>query len=304
MARAIWSGSISFGLVNVPVRMVSAVDEQDLHFHLLHAKDDSRIGYEKVCKQESKPVPDGEIVTAYEVADGEYVYMTEEDFQAAEGSLLRTIDVREFVPFDEIDPVYFERTYHLAPDKGGERVYALFARAMDDAGLAGIGTFVMRNKQHLGCLRFRDGVIALERMYFADEIRSPKELRVKGVRVDRRELEMAAELIDRFTSHFDITKYRDEYRESLLRVIRAKRRGKEVHVEPRKEPEVVDLMEALRASIEARKRGRADTRRHRRQAEDLETLTKDELGRRARRARVRGYSRMSKGELVDALRAA
>lgn len=153
MPHAIWSGAISFGLVNVPVRMYSAIDEQDLHFHLLHTKDDSRIGYEKVCKKEGKPVPDDEIAKAYEFSEGEYVYMTDEDFEAAAGEKFKSIDIRDFVPYDDIDPIYFERTYYLGPADGTEKVYALLRRAMESSGLAAIATYVMREKEQLGCLR-------------------------------------------------------------------------------------------------------------------------------------------------------
>src|ERR671915_1279295 len=151
MPRAIWSGAISFGLVNVPVRMYSAIDEQDVHFHLLHAKDGSRIGYEKVCKKEGKPVPDEEIVKAFEYEKGEYVRMTDEDFEAAEVDTgHKTIDIRDFVPYDEIDPIYFERTYYLGPQDGGERVYALLARAMERSGLAAVASYVFHDREHLG----------------------------------------------------------------------------------------------------------------------------------------------------------
>jgi DNA end-binding protein Ku len=167
--RAIWSGTISFGLVNVPVRMFSAVSEHTLHFHYLHVKDDSRIGYEKVCKAEGTPVPDEEIVKAFEIEPGEYVYMQDEDFEAAQVEGHRSLDIRDFVPYEQIDPVYFDRTYHLGPQEGSERVYALLVRAMEESGLAAIGKYVMRDRQYLGALRVRDGVLTLERMYFADE---------------------------------------------------------------------------------------------------------------------------------------
>jgi DNA end-binding protein Ku len=313
MPRAIWSGSINFGLVNVPVRMYSAIDEKDLHFHYLHVKDDSRIGYEKVCKKEDKAVPDDEIVKAYEIKKGEYVVVTDEDLAAAGGAAYRTIDIKDFVAADDIDPIYFERTYYLGPADGAEKVYALLSRAMEDAGLAAIATYVMREKQQLGCLRLREGVITLEKMYFADEIRPVDEIKVKGVSVGKQELEMAAELIDRFSGSFDIDKYRDEYRDALLKVIRAKHKGKEVRVEPEPEREPTDLMEALRASVEAVGRGGNARRRNgdrgrarggRRDSPDLERLTKGELGKRAKKAEIRGYSKMTKDELVDALRAA
>jgi DNA end-binding protein Ku len=313
MPRAIWSGSINFGLVNVPIRMYSAIDEKDLHFHYLHVKDDSRIGYEKVCKKEDKSVPDEEIVKAYEIEKGEYVVVTDDDLAAAGGAAYRTIDIKDFVVADDIDPIYFERTYYLGPAEGAEKVYALLSRAMADAGLAAIATYVMREKQHLGCLRLREGVITLEKMYFADEIRPLDEIKVKGVSVGKRELEMAAELIDRFSGSFDIDKYTDEYREALLGVIRAKHKGQEVHVEPEPEREPADLMEALRASVEAirgegnarrRNDGRGRPRSGREASRGLERLTKEELGKRAKKAEIRGYSKMTKNELVDALRAA
>jgi Ku protein len=254
MPRAIWSGAISFGLVNVPVRMYSAIDEQDIHFHYVHEKDGSRIGYEKICKKEDKPVPDGEIVKAYEYAKGKYVYMTDEDFEAAAVEGYKTIDITDFVPRDEIDPIYFERTYYLGPQDGAEKVYALLRRALEEAGLAGIAKYVMREKQQLGALRVHNGVIALEKMYFADEIRPSDDIAPGSVKVDKRELDMALQLIDRFSGAFKPEKYEDTYREQLLAVIDAKRKGKEVHVEPApKAEEPADLMEALRASLDAAK---------------------------------------------------
>jgi DNA end-binding protein Ku len=307
MPRAIWSGAVSFGLVNVRVRMYSAIDEQDLRFHLLHEKDDSRIGYEKICKAEDKPVPDGEIVKAYEFKDGEYVYVTDEDLEAAEGENYRTIDLQDFVPYDEIDPIYFEKTYYLGPGDGGERAYALLLRAMEESELCGIGTYVMRDKEHLGCLRVREGVIQLEKMYFADEIRPTDEIKPGKAKVGQRELEMAAELIDHFTGPFKPEKYEDTYRKRLLDVINAKRKGKDVHVErPPKDEEPVDIMEALRASIESaqRRSGRRTTQRSRDGDGQLTNLSKAELEKRAKKAAITGYSKMNKDELVEALEAA
>jgi DNA end-binding protein Ku len=296
--RAIWSGSISFGLVNAPVRMYSAIDEQQLHFHLLHEKDDSRIGYEKVCKKEEKPVPDDEIVKAYEFDDGKYVYVTDEDFAAAAGPLSKSIDIEDFVPYEEIDPIYFERTYYLGPAEGSEKVYALLVRAMEQSGLAAIARYVMREKQHLGCLRVRDGVITLERMYFADEIRNADDVKPAKASVSKRELEMATRLIDQFSGTFEPEKYEDTYRQALLAIIEDKRKGREVHREPEPAEEApTDLLAALRASLEQRTRG---TRRD----GDLRDLPKQELERRARDAGVKGRSRMSKDELVEALEAA
>jgi DNA end-binding protein Ku len=284
--------------------MYSAIEEKDIRFHLLHEKDDSRIGYEKICKAEGKPVPDDEIGRAYEFDDGKYVYVTDEDLAAAEGETYRTIDLEDFVAYEEIDPIYFEQTYYLGPADGAEKVYTLLLRALDESGLCGIGRFVMREKQHLGCLRVREGVIALERMYFADEIRPTRELKPKKGSVGKGEVDMALELIDRFTGPFKPEKYEDVYRRELLKIIRAKREGREVHVEPRREEEApTDLMAALRASVDAAKRGKTGARRtsRSRNRDDLAGLTKAELERRAKQAGISGYSKMKKDELIEAL---
>ena len=310
MPRAIWTGAISFGLVNVPVRMYSAISEHDLHFHYVHRKDDSRIGYEKVCKAEGTPVSEDEIVKAFEYEPGEYVYMEEEDFDAAESKGFKTIEIRDFVPYDEIDSVYFQRTYYLGPQPGAEKVYALLLEAMEQAGLAAIAKYVMRDRQNLGCLRIREGVITLEQMYFADEIRGVDEIRPEGAKVDRRELEMAAELIDSFSAPFEPAKYHDTYRDALCEIISAKRRGKEVHrARPEAPAETPDLMAALRASLEAAQRRRAGARGKdggRRdgdggEVEKLRGLSKDELYDRAKKADVPGRAQMTKDELVEAL---
>src|SRR5436190_5116804 len=253
MPRAIWSGTISFGLVSIPVKMFTAVSEHKLHFSLLHRKDNSPIGYQKICKKEGKPVGDDEIVKAYEISKGEFVEVEDEDFEAAQAEGYHAFDIQEFVEVDEIDPIFFEQTYYLAPAEGAEKVYTLLVRAMEDAGLAAVGTFVMREREHLGCLRIRDGVILLERLYFADEIRDSGELKPDRARVSKDELEMAAALIDRFKGTFDPSKYSDTYTDKLLDVIKRKAKGETVQVETEKpaEEETPDLMAALRASIDA-----------------------------------------------------
>jgi len=300
MPRALWSGSISFGLVNVPVRMYSAIEDRDVRFHLLHEKDDSRIGYEKVCRKEGKPVPDDEIVRGYEVSEGNYVYVTDEDLEAAAGESYRSIDIEDFVDVGEVDPIYFERTSYLGPAEGAEQPYALLVRAMEESGLVGIATFVMRDKQQLGCLRVRDGMIVLERMFFADEIRPTKGIVPRRPKVGKQELAMALDLIDRFRTSFDPAKYEDTYRESLLSLIRRKKQGKDVHVEPRPESEEpADLLEALRASVEAHgRRGRAAGGRRNGSPGGP---SRDELERQARKAGIRGRSKMTKRELARAL---
>jgi DNA end-binding protein Ku len=295
--RALWSGSISFGLVSVPVRMYAAVSEHTLHFHFVHEKDGSRIGYEKVCKAEAKPVPDDEIVRAFEYRKGELVYMEPEDFEAAKAEGGHTIEIKDFVPYDQIDPVFFRHTYVLGPDSGGEKVYALLRRAMEDSGLAAIAKFVMRDRQNLACLRVRDGLITLEQMYFADEIRELDDLKPPDAKVDKRERDMAAQLIDAFTGDFEPERYRDTYRDALCEIIEAKRKGKEVVIEePEREEEPEDLFAALQASIRAAKGdGRGD---------GLAELSREELYARAKKADIPGRSQMTREELLEALRAA
>jgi DNA end-binding protein Ku len=258
VARAIWTGTISFGLVAVPVRMFSAIDEHDLHFNLLHEPDGSRIGYQKVCKEEDKPVPDDEIVKAFEVKKGEFVPLADEDFEAVEAELGgHALEILDFVPYADIDPIYFERTYYLGPQDGAEKVYALLREAMERSELAAVARYVMRNRQHVGVLRVREGTLTLERLFFADEIRPVKGIAPGKRKIDRRELEMAEALIDQFRGEWDPERYRDDYRDRLAAVIRAKEKGETVRPpEPPEEEEPPDLMAALRASVDAAKRNR------------------------------------------------
>jgi DNA end-binding protein Ku len=255
MPRAIWSGSIVFGLVNAPVKMYSAISEHDLELHLVHEKDGSRIGYEKVCKEEGKRVDDDEIVKAFEIEGGEVVYLTDEDFEAAQEDSYRAIEVLDFVPLDEVDPIVFQRTYYLGPAKGAEKVYAVLLKAMTASGLAAIAQYVFHDRQQLGALCVRDGVITLESMYFADEIRPTDGIVPdKLPRVEKRELEIAKTLVERFTGSFDHDRYEDQYRERLLEIVRRKERGDEVHAAaPPDRDAPSDLLEALRASVEAAK---------------------------------------------------
>jgi DNA end-binding protein Ku len=293
MPRAIWSGAISFGLVNVPVQMFSAIAEHKLHFRLVHEKDESPIGYQKICKLEDKPVADDEVVKAFELEPGEFVFMKDEDFEAARVEGYKTIEITDFVPYEQIDPIYFARTYYLAPGEGGEKVYALLLRAMGDTGLAGIAKYVMRDRQYLGALRVREGTITLEQMYFADEIRPLDELEAPKASVSKEELAMAEQLIENFAGDFEPKKYKDTYRDALCEIIRAKRAGKEVHHAPdTEEAAPPDLLDALRASIEASGDGRS---------RDLSGLSKADLDERARRAKIPGRSKMSKDELIEAL---
>jgi DNA end-binding protein Ku len=264
MPRAIWSGAISFGLVSIPVRMYSAISESDLHFHLVHEPDNGRIGYQKVCKAENEPVPDDEIVKAFEFAEDELVVLTDEDFQAAKSEGVKSIEIEQFVPYDEIDPIYFERTYYLGPGESGEKVYAVLRKAMEETGLAAIGKYVMRDKQHLGCLRVREGVLTLEKMFFHDEIRPVDDVDTGSARVSKAELDMAISLIEQFRSSFDPERYEDTYRDALMKVIEAKRKGKTITAAPVEEDEApTDLLAALKASVEAAKKGGGSARANR-----------------------------------------
>ena len=261
MPRAIWSGTISFGLVSVPVRMYSAIAESDLRFHFVHEPDGGRIGYQKVCKAENEPVPEDEIVKAYEVKEDELVVLTDEDFDAAKAEGVKSIEISDFVPYDEIDPIYFERTYFLGPQDGSEKVYSLLRQAMEKTGLAAIGKYVMRDKQHLGCLRIREGVITLEKLFFHDEIRPAKEIAPKKTKVPEAELKMATALIGQFKGSFEPERYEDTYREALLKVIKAKQKGETITAVPAAEDEEpADLLAALKASVEAAKKSRGSVR--------------------------------------------
>ena len=257
--RALWTGSIAFGLVSVPIRVYSAVHEHKLRFHLVHERDDGPIGYEKVCKLEGKPVDDDEIVKAFEHTKGKLVHLTDEDFEAVQVEGRHTIDLEDFVPYDEIDPTFFAHTYLVGPEDGAEKAYALFVRAMGESELAGIGKFVMRNRQYLGCLRVRDGTLTLEQLHFADEVDPPKGVVPEKLpTVPKRELELALLLIQGFSGRWDPKKYKDAYTGALRRIVQAKVKGKDVSPapEPRGAEERTDLFEALRASVDRAKKGK------------------------------------------------
>jgi DNA end-binding protein Ku len=303
--RALWTGSISFGLVSAPVRMYAAVDEHNLDFHLVHVKDGSRIGYRKWCKLEDAPVPDDEVAKAYEV-DGELVVLEPEDFEAADAEAYKTVEILAFAPADEVDPIYFERSYYLGPQSGGEKVYDLLVEAMRKAGLLALVRYVFHDREHLGALRVRDDVLMLVSMHFADEIRPADDIRPgKRSKIDERELEMALQLIEQFGGEVDLTQVRDSYRDRLLELIEQKRAGGDTRAPARREeePSAPDLLEALRESIERHARGAGATNGHPR-LDGLEEMTTRELGERARALDIEGRSRMTKKELVAAIREA
>jgi DNA end-binding protein Ku len=304
--RALWSGFVTFGLVNVPVRLYSAVHEHRLQFRLVHEKDDGPIGYDKICTLEERPVTNDEIVKAFEYKKGQLVHLADEDFEAVHVDGQHSIDLEDFVPYDEIDPVFFAHTYLVGPEEGAEKPYALLVRALAESALVGIGKFVMRNRQYLGCLRVRDGTLALEQLHFADEIDPPSGITPsRAPAVGKRELDMALSLIDSFSGEWRPEKYRDTYTDALRELVKAKVKGRDVHRAPeREEEETPDLMEVLRLSVEQAKRGRRNGRRRDGSRATVDSLSKKELEAAARELDIPGRSRMSREELAKAVAAA
>jgi DNA end-binding protein Ku len=262
MPRAIWSGSISFGLVNVPVKIYSAIREQDLSFHQFQEGTDARVRNKRVSEKTGKEVPYEKIVKGYELSKGHYVMIDPEELAAFDPQATKTIDIEDFVALEEIDPIYFERTYYLAPDEGegAKRAYVLLREAMEDQDKAGVGRVVMRNKQYLAAIRPLQGALALSTMLFYDEIVPVSEIKGipdKRTKAPPQQVKMAAQIIESLTRKWDPKRYHDTYRERVLEYIERKAEGEEVFVEERaeEEPKVVDLMAALEASLAAAKKG-------------------------------------------------
>jgi DNA end-binding protein Ku len=260
--RPIWSGAISFGLVNVPVKLFSATSPKDVRFHQLDARTNSRVRQKRVSSTTGDEVPYEDIVKGYELRPDTYVTITPEELDSLDPKATKSIDIEDFVDLDQIDPIYFERHYYLVPDKGGAKAYALLRAAMEETNKVGIARLVLRTKQYLAAIRAKDEVIIIETMLFPDEVVPPDDLDLPGDEVDvtPREEKMARQLIDSLTTDFDPDKYHDEYRERVLALIEQKASGQEIVVEePTEEPtKVVDLMAALEASLAAVKKGRDD----------------------------------------------
>jgi len=261
MARAIWSGTISFGLVNVPVKLYSAVHSKDLQFHQFDPKG-NRIQYKRVSEKTGKEVDYSDIVKGYEVKKGQYVMVDPDELASYKPESTRTVDISDFVDLDQIDPVYYENTYYLAPDgKGAGKAYNLLLEAMEKQSKAAVGKVVIRTKQYLAAIRPLDGVLALSTMRFADEVVSTSEVKNgasgKDGSVSKREVDMASQIIDSLTSEWDPSRYHDTYREQVLALLKKKAEGKEIVVEEPEEEQgqVLDLMAALEASLEEAKRG-------------------------------------------------
>src|SRR5918997_346238 len=252
--RAIWSGTISFGLVSVPVLMFTATESKELRFHFLDRRDMSPIGYEKVSKGTGEAVPQSEIVRGFEIDKGRYAEIEDEDLDRLDIELTHSIDICDFVALDEIDPIFFRKAYYLLSQDGAEKPYRLLVRALEETGKVGIAKVVIRNKQHLACLRPYADLLVLETMYYADEIRKPEAANGK-VELRKPEVEMAKSLVENLSEPFKPEKYDDTYRKELLDLIRAKAKGRKLP-EPKDEDEgeVVDLMAALRESVERTKK--------------------------------------------------
>jgi DNA end-binding protein Ku len=258
MARAIWSGSISFGLLNVPVKLYSAVARRNIALREIRESDSARIKHRRVAEGTDEEVPYDEIVKAFEITPGNYVPLSKDEMSALAPERTRAIDVQDFVDLDEIDPIYFDSPYYLGPADGAEKAYSLLAAAMEASGKVAIARFVFRNKEHLAAIRTSGGVLTLTTMRFADEVVAAGELEEvlpdKAPKVAKREREMAEQLIASLSTDFDPAAYRDEYREELLGLIERKAEGKEIVTPESEAPQATkapDLMAALEQSIAA-----------------------------------------------------
>jgi DNA end-binding protein Ku len=271
--RAIWTGAISFGLVNIPVRLFTATRTHDIAFHQVEEKTGKRIHYKRLAEGTNREVPYQQIAKGYEVSKGRTVIIEPEELAAIEPKKTRTIEIEEFVELDEIDPAYWDQTYYVAPEDraGAPKSYALLRRAMEDSGRVGIGRFVMRTKEYLVTVRPFGPGMALETMFYADEVRDVGEVipsDLKKASLSSRELALAKQLIEAREAHFQPSKFKDDYRDRVLDVIRKKGRGQEIpHEAPEEEPgKVVDLMEALKASLGRSKKAAKAARPKRKRA--------------------------------------
>ena len=261
MPRAIWSGAISFGLVNIPVKMFSAVKRKTVRFHQLDGRDNVRIQQKRVNPESGEEVPFDQLVKGYEISPDRYVVVEPAELDSLQPEKTRSIDIEDFVELEHIDPIYYDHPYYLAPGPGASKAYALLVAAMEETERVGIARVVIRSKEQLVAIRPREGVLMMETMLFGDEVVPPEDLGEmpdpKKTKASKREVEMARQLIDSLSSDFDPTGYSDTYREAVLEMIEHKAEGNEIEIkeaEPEKPDEVPDLMAALEASISGSKR--------------------------------------------------
>jgi DNA end-binding protein Ku len=263
--RPIWKGAITFGLISIPVRLYSAVQEKSLKFHLMHDEDGGRIKYQRVCGKCGKEVSWDDIIKGYEYSKDRYVTFSEEELDAMDVDSIKAIDVVSFVPLEQIDPIYFNKTYYVAPEAAGLKAYRLLADALEAEGQVGIAKVALRDKEHLATVRLKDDVFVLETMHWPDEIREPEfEELDKRVKVQDSEVKMARQLIQQLSDEFKPEQFADEYRVKLEELVEKKVEGEEITFAPAPEEEptkVVDLMEALKASVAEAKKKKPTTAR-------------------------------------------
>ncbi len=256
MARAMWSGMISFGMVSIPVKLYSATQSRDISFHLLHSTCGTRLQQRRWCPTDEVEVPWSGTVRGYEYAKGEYVTLTDEDFEQLPLPSKHTIELSAFVEEAEIDPVFYERSYYLEPEAKGQKPYALLVRALEKKHLTALATITIRKKEQLCAIRPREGTIILETLFYPDEVTMERGVDVGSVKVTEKELDMAFTLIDLLRKPFDPEEYHDHYREALSELIEAKLEGKEVvKAPPARDAKVIDLAEALKKSVAAARKG-------------------------------------------------
>ena len=259
MPRSLWTGSLSFGLVNIPVKLYNAVSPKDIRFHLLHDKDGVRIKQKRVCPADGEEVSADHLVKGYEIAPDQYVKITPEELENLDPKATHTIDIEDFVGINEIDPIYYEHTYYVAPQSAAVNAYALLLTAMKKSRKVAIARVVLRTKQYLAAVRAHGNALLLSTLLFADEVVSQEtlaDLPRQDIGVDPRQLTMAEQLIDSLTAKFDPKKYHDEYRERVLALIERKAEGEDIVVQPqaKESAKVINLMDALEASLAASKR--------------------------------------------------
>ncbi len=251
MPRSIWNGMISFGMVSIPVKMFSATESKDISFNQVHDKCETRIRYQKYCPHCDRTVEQDELERGYEFAKGQYVILDDEDFEQLPLASKHTIEISAFVKLDQIDPIYFEKSYYVEPDEAATRPFVLFMRALTDMGMIAIGTVTLRNKERLCALRTMGGTLVVDTLLYPDEIRVSADKSLPSVKINEKELKMATHLVELMEQDFDPDQYKDHYREALRKVIDAKLEGKEiVYAEEAPKGKVIDLMDALRASVE------------------------------------------------------
>jgi DNA end-binding protein Ku len=250
-ARSIWNGTIRFGIVTVPIKLFSGVQDKQIRFRELHVTDAAPLQHKRLCPREDREVPYDEIVKGFEVDDGRYIVLTKEEAAAAQGERSKLLEIDRFVPGDQIDPVYYDRAYWIGPQKGAEEAYALLRAALDRTGRVGIGTFVLRTKEQLAAVHAADGALRLETMRFDDEVVEGDDLELPrpSKKVSEREAKMAHALVDSLVDHFKPEQYEDTYRQRVLELVRAKAEGKEIEVPPEERRETPDLLAALEASV-------------------------------------------------------